>query len=131
MSSDWQQWLLVAAGGAFGGALRYAVSGWFARRVGETFPWGTLVVNASGAFLLALLMGSSAFGDASGGAPSNGMWLLLGVGVIGSYTTVSSLSLQTLSLAREGQLRAAAAYVGLSLFTGLAAGALGWWLVRI
>jgi CrcB protein len=55
----------------------------------------------------------------------------LGVGVIGSYTTVSSLSLQTLSLARDGQLRAAAAYVGLSLLTGLAAGALGWWLVRI
>ena len=131
MSSDWQQWLLVAAGGALGGALRYAVSGWFARRVGETFPWGTLVVNASGAFLLALLMGSSAFGTAASGTPSHGMWLLLGVGVIGSYTTVSSLSLQTLSLARDGQLRAAAAYVGLSLLTGLAAGALGWWLVRI
>jgi CrcB protein len=130
MSADWQQWLLVAAGGAMGGALRYAVSGWFARRVGETFPWGTLIVNASGAFLLALLMGSSAFGNASSGTPSNGIWLLLGVGVIGSYTTVSSLSLQTLSLAREGQLRAAAAYVGLSVITGLAAGALGWWLVR-
>ena len=125
MSASWQQWLLVAAGGALGGALRYTVSGWIAKRVGETFPWGTLVVNASGAFVLALLMGSPAFS----GAASNGVWLLVGVGVIGSYTTVSSLSLQTLSLAREGQLRLAAAYMGLSLITGLAAGALGWWLV--
>lgn len=124
MSAGWQPWLLVAAGGALGGALRYAVSGWIARWVGETFPWGTLVVNASGAFLLGLLMGS----PMSGGGPSNGAWWLLGVGVIGSYTTVSSLSLQALSLARDGQLRNAAAYVGLSLLTGLAAGALGWWL---
>ncbi|MEJ1095330.1 MULTISPECIES: CrcB family protein [unclassified Pseudoxanthomonas] len=127
MSADWQQWLLVAAGGALGGALRYTISGWVAQRVGETFPWGTLVVNASGAFLLALLMGSPIFS----GAPSNGAWLLLGVGVIGSYTTVSSLSLQTLSLAREGQVRVAVAYVGLSVVTGVAAGALGWWLVRL
>jgi CrcB protein len=127
MSGDWQQWLLVAAGGALGGALRYAISGWVAKRVGETFPWGTLLVNASGAFLLALLMGSSAFG----GNLSNGTWLLLGVGAIGSYTTVSSLSLQTLSLAREGQPRAAAVYVVLSVITGLAAAALGWWLVRL
>lgn len=130
MSADWQQWLLVAAGGALGGALRYAISGWVAKRVGETFPWGTLIVNASGAFLLALLMGSHVGSPASGG-PSNGAWLLLGVGVIGSYTTVSSLSLQTLSLAREGQLRAAAVYVGLSVIAGLAAGALGWWLIRL
>lgn len=127
MSTSWQQWLLVAAGGALGGVLRYAVSGWIAKRVGETFPWGTLVVNASGAFLLALLMGA----NASSGGLSNGTWLLLGVGVIGSYTTVSSLSLQALSLARDGQLRMAAAYVGLSVITGLAAGALGWWLVRL
>lgn len=124
MSAGWPQWLLVAAGGALGGALRYAVSGWIAGRVGETFPWGTLVVNASGAFLLGLLMGSPLLGD----GPSNGAWLLLGVGVIGSYTTVSSLSLQALSLAKDGQLRSAAAYVALSLLTGLAAGALGWWL---
>jgi fluoride exporter len=127
MSADWQQWLLVAAGGALGGAMRYTVSGWVAKRVGETFPWGTLIVNTSGAFLLALLMGS----PTSSGAPSNGMWLLLGVGVIGSYTTVSSLSLQTLALVREGQLRVAAIYVGLSVVAGLAAGALGWWLVRL
>lgn len=130
MSAGWQQWLLVAAGGALGGALRYAVSGWVAKRVGETFPWGTLIVNASGAFLLALLMGSHLGSHVSSG-PSNGAWLLLGVGAIGSYTTVSSLSLQTLSLAREGQLRAAMAYVGLSVIAGLAAAALGWWLVRL
>jgi len=127
MSAVWQPWLLVAVGGAVGGALRHVVSSWFAKRAGETFPWGTWVVNTSGAFVLALLMGSSAF---NGGA-SNGVWLLLGVGVIGSYTTVSSLSLQTLWLAREGRLRAASTYVVVSVVGGLAAAALGWWLTRL
>lgn len=128
MSADvgWQQWLLVAAGGAIGGVLRYAVSGWVAKRIGETFPWGTLAVNASGAFLLTLLIGSSVPGQAL----SDAAWWLLGVGVIGSYTTVSSLSLQTLSLAQAGQPRNAAIYVALSLVTGLASAALGWWLSR-
>lgn len=124
MTSVWLQWLMVAAGGAVGGALRYSVSGWFARRIGETFPWGTLIVNASGAWLLGILMGRLAAGSTT----TDNLWLLLGVGAIGSYTTVSSLSLQTLLLLKDRQLPRALAYLGLSLFTGLGAGALGLWL---
>jgi len=124
MSGLWLQWLMVAAGGAVGGALRYSVSGWFARRIGETFPWGTLIVNASGAGLLGALMG----GLATGSPATDGLWLLLAVGAIGSYTTVSSLSLQTLLLLKDRQRRRALAYLGLSLFAGLGAGALGLWL---
>ncbi|WP_454830794.1 fluoride efflux transporter FluC [Pseudoxanthomonas wuyuanensis] len=124
MSSLWLQWLMVAAGGAVGGVLRYSVSGWFARRIGETFPWGTLIVNASGACLLGVLMG----GLATGSPATDDVWLLLGVGAIGSYTTVSSLSLQTLLLLKDRQLPRALAYLGLSLVTGLGAGTLGLWL---
>jgi CrcB protein len=124
VDSVWGQWLLVAAGGAVGGALRYAVTGWFSRHTGERFPWGTLAVNASGALVLGLLMGRALI------APNahEPLWLLLGVGVIGSYTTVSSLSLQTLLLFRNGQTLRAFIYLAATLMTGLAAAAAGLWL---
>ncbi len=124
MTPWWQSLLMVAAGGALGGALRHAVSGWFGRRVGETFPWGTFAVNTSGAFALGMLLGSLGTGDAAHGR----LWLGLGVGVLGSYTTVSSLSLQTLLLARGREGRAALAYVVLSVGAGIAAGLAGLWI---
>ncbi len=89
--------LIVGLGGALGGMARFWVSGVVARWVGETFPWGTLVVNVSGSFtigLLATLLPSD--GDAQ-------LWLVLVVGILGSYTTVSSFSLQTLALVRDGE----------------------------
>jgi CrcB protein len=97
------QVLLVALGGAVGACARFWLSGVVARRVGETFPWGTLAVNASGAlavgFLAALLL--APHGAAAGGRGTP--WLALVVGVLGSYTTVSSFSLQTLALLRGGE----------------------------
>lgn len=121
------QWLAVAAGGAIGGMLRYWLSGWIARLTGERFPWGTLAVNSTGAMMMGLLLGLS-----SGLHTTEGdLWLLLGVGALGSYTTVSSLSLQTLLLAKGRQYRAAILYVLLSLVTGIAACFLGAWLGRL
>lgn len=124
MLTHWPALLLVALGGALGGALRHGVADWVARRVGGSFPWGTLAVNASGAFALGLLMG------AAGGLPTaqRELWLLFGVGVLGSYTTVSSLSLQTLLLARGGERGRALGYVALSLAAGASAVAGGWWI---
>jgi CrcB protein len=122
MSPWWQSLLLVALGGALGGALRHAVSGWVGRRYGETFPWGTWTVNISGAFALGVLFGAS---TTTGSAVPGPVWHLLGVGVLGSYTTVSSLSLQTLLLARGREYRAAGAYVLLSVLAGIAAAGLG------
>lgn len=120
----------MALGSAAGGMLRHAVSGWVARRIGETFPWGTLAVNVSGAFAIGMMAGAYA---ARGIAPAASWpWLLLATGVLGSYTTVSSLSLQTLLLMREGARKRAAGYLGASLLLGgiaVAAGeALGAWL---
>lgn len=88
---------LVLLGGILGGMARYAVSGFVGRRIGETFPWGTMVVNGSGAFGLGLL------GGAVGVGAGDAMWVAAAVGVFGSYTTVSSFSLQTLALARDGE----------------------------
>ncbi|WP_223115407.1 fluoride efflux transporter FluC [Luteimonas suaedae] len=120
----WMQLLCVMLGGAGGGALRYAVSGWIGRRVGDAFPWGTLTVNASGAFAAGWLIGV-AHADT---VQSRLLLLCLGAGVLGSYTTVSSLSLQTLLPARDGSVRRAAAYLLLSLATGLCAVFAGHWL---
>jgi CrcB protein len=113
----------VAFGSAVGGMLRHAVSGWVARRIGETFPWGTLAINVSGAFGIGMMAGAYA---ARGIEPAASWpWLLLVTGVLGSYTTVSSLSLQTLLLARDGARKRAAIYLGASLLLGGAAVAIG------
>jgi CrcB protein len=117
LSSWWIQWLAIASGGAIGGALRHVVSNRVARRTGEKFQWGTLVVNTSGAMALGFLLGSQGSLHMMGG----NLWLLLGVGVLGSYTTASSLSLQTLLMVRGREYRAATGYVLLSLVAGVAA----------
>jgi CrcB protein len=112
----------VAVGSAVGGAARFFVSGLIARRVGETFPWGTLVVNVSGAFALGLIAAAAGRG---GLAAAPGAWQFAVVGVLGSYTTVSSFSLQTLALARAGEMPRAVGNVALSLVLCLAAVAAG------
>jgi fluoride exporter len=91
----------VAIGSALGGMARYAVSGFVARRIGETFPWGTILVNISGA----LVIGGFAACVAPGGALEGNLVAqrLVMVGLCGGYTTFSSFSLQTLNLVRDGE----------------------------
>jgi fluoride exporter len=106
--------LAVAIGGALGGTLRFWVSGVVARRFGERFPWGTLVVNVSGAALIGAIAGLVlAPGSHSIGQPT--VWAVLVVGILGSYTTVSSFSLQTLALFRSGEPGRAAGNVAASV----------------
>jgi CrcB protein len=119
----------VILGSALGGIARYFVSGFVARRVGETFPWGTLIINVSGAFVIGIF-GALAEGNASLLAASDA-WLFAVTGFLGCYTTVSSFSLQTLSLARDGQTGSAAGYVVLSAALCPAAAALGFALVDL
>jgi CrcB protein len=119
--------LIVLVGGIVGGVARYAVSGFVARRIGETFPWGTLVVNISGSFAIGLL--AVWLGAESG----SNIWIAAAIGILGSYTTVSSFSLQTLALARDGEWLLVVQNVVLSVvlclgaaFAGLVAGAALW-----
>jgi len=117
--------LPVALGGAIGGVLRYHVAGVVASRLGDRFPWGTLVVNVSGAALIGALAGLIPVRPGIEGAAS-ALWLVLAVGVLGSYTTVSSFSLQTLALLRAGDPGRAFANVIGSLALCLAAAMLGY-----
>ncbi len=91
----------VSLGGVLGGITRFWLSGFVARRVGETFPWGTMFINVSGAFLIGLLAASAASHGTFAAVRS---WQFAVTGFLGCYTTVSSFSLQTLSLARDSEM---------------------------
>jgi CrcB protein len=95
-------YLWIAIGGALGSVARYACSSLAAHAVGETFPWGTLVVNVVGSFVIGF------FATLTG---PDGRWILppdarlfVTVGICGGFTTFSSFSLQTLNLVRAGEL---------------------------
>ncbi|XKE45701.1 fluoride efflux transporter CrcB [Halomonas organivorans] len=113
----------VALGGALGGMARLAVSEVVGRRLGRAFPWGTLAVNVVGTLAIGALAARSGWPSVVGPA-----WLALAVGGLGGFTTVSSFSLQTLTLWQEGRPAAALGNVLASLVLGLGAGGLGWWL---
>lgn len=116
--------LAAALGGALGGIARYGLSGLVGRRFGETFPWGTLAVNWSGALCIGL---AAALLDER----NHVMWYWIVYGFLGSYTTVSSFSLQTLELARGGEIRRALGNVALSLTGCWVAAACGIGLGRL
>lgn len=122
------QLLGVAIGGALGGAARFWLSGLIARRIGEAFPWGTLVVNLTGAFAIGVLAALLAERSAQAVLQMS-LWTGLVIGVLGSYTTVSSFSLQTLTLLRDGDYARAAGNVTASLIGCLAAVSAGYLLV--
>jgi CrcB protein len=113
-------WIFL--GGGLGSLARWGVSGWIASAFGETFPWGTIIVNVTGCFVIGL------FATATG---PEGRWLASAsfrqffmLGICGGYTTFSSFSLQTLNLAQDGQWFRAGANTILSLVLCL----LGVWL---
>jgi len=106
--------LLVAAGGAIGASARWAFGGWIADRLGPGFPWHTLVVNITGALLIGVLMGASVDRSLIGGD-----WrTFLGTGVLGGYTTFSTLAYESVRLMERGLVLQA----GLNMF---GSGALG------
>lgn len=113
----------VTVGSAFGGMARFFLSGVVGRRVGETFPWGTLAVNVTGSFAIGAIVAAVPIAPL---VRSPEFWQLAVVGFLGSYTTVSSFSLQTLALARDGDYRRAGGNVALSVGLCLGAAALGY-----
>jgi CrcB protein len=117
--------VLVLLGGFIGGILRFAVSGAVARAVGETFPWGTLVVNVTGDFVIGSLAGvASVVGGTMATAEFRNLVI---VGILGGYTTVSSFALQTLNLALDDERLRASLNVVLSVGLGLAMVGAGFW----
>jgi CrcB protein len=109
----------VMLGSALGGGARFLVSGLTANHFGETFPWGTLIVNATGSFIIGFF--STLTGpDGRVFVGSQGRQFVM-TGLCGGYTTFSSFSLQTLNLVRDGEMALAGANIGLSFAVCLAA----------
>ncbi|MBB5045732.1 CrcB protein [Rhodopseudomonas rhenobacensis] len=121
--------VFVALGSVLGGMARFWLSGVVARRIGETFPWGTLTVNVSGAFAIGVFGALAATGHGVFATP--GPWLFAVTGFLGCYTTVSSFALQTLALARDGESLRAISNVMFSLVFCLMAVALGFAATRV
>ena len=92
--------LFIAVGGAFGAVSRYLVQGWVQDFAGGRFPWGTLAVNVSGSFALGLVFALAM--DRAILAPEIRVPLM--VGFIGSYTTFSTLMLESWTLVEEGDV---------------------------
>jgi len=91
----------IAVGSALGGIARFFVSGVTAQLIGETFPWGTLIVNVTGSFIIgffATLTGP----DGRVFVGTTGRQFVM-IGICGGYTTFSSFSLQTLNLMNDGE----------------------------
>jgi CrcB protein len=106
-------YLWIAVGSALGGIARFALSSLIANWFGQTFPWGTLIVNVTGSFVIGF------FATLSG---PDGRLLVPGdirqfvmVGLCGGYTTFSSFSFQTMTLAQDGEFMRAGLNVGASV----------------
>ena len=118
---------LVAAGGAAGAVARHWVSGAMLRLFGPGWPHGTFVVNLLGGLLMGVLVGWLAF---RGGADHERWRLLLGVGVLGGFTTFSAFSLNVALMIQRRALGDAAAYVGASVALSVAALFVGLFVAR-
>lgn len=119
---------LVMGGGAVGAALRYQL-GRFAGQMapGTAWPWGTFSANLIGGFAMGLLTGWLARGGGVSGEPIR---LLLGVGVLGGFTTFSAFSLETMLMIERGDILLASGYALASVIGAIVALGVGLTVMR-
>ncbi len=118
--------LLVAVGGGVGSMLRYLVGRWALTNFGPGFPAGTWAVNIAGGLAIGLLMGWLARFDDD----SEQLRLLLGVGVLGGFTTFSAFSLEVFAMINRGEIGLAGAYAVSSVAGSVLAVMTGVYLMR-
>jgi CrcB protein len=94
-------YLLIGLGSALGGMFRYLCSGIAANLIGETFPFGTMIVNVAGSFIIGFF--ATLTGPDGRYFVSSDVRLFVMAGFCGGYTTFSSFSIQTLSLVNDGE----------------------------
>ena len=111
--------LWVALGSALGGLARYWVGAWVQAVAGAAFPWGTLLINVVGSFVIGLV--AAGIAERGWAVPAVDLRAFVMVGVCGGFTTFSSFSLQTLELLNAGRVAAALAYIGGSVVLCLVA----------
>ena len=124
--------LNVALGGAVGASLRYqlgrGITQWLGPQVVTAFPWATLAANVIGSLAMGLLAGWLA---RHGSGEGEQLRLLLGVGLLGGFTTFSAFSLEMMLLVERGQPLTALTYAAISVLAGLTALYVGLIVMRI
>ncbi|MGI9517536.1 MAG: fluoride efflux transporter FluC [Pirellulaceae bacterium] len=123
------KFLLVAAGGAIGAVCRYSISLLTVRMFGTSYPWGTLIANAAGSFCMGLLIGIMLGVGLQRNLDS--LYLFLGVGILGSCTTFSAFSGETLTLWLDGRQWAALGNVVGNVVVSLTACVIGFAIVQL
>ena len=119
--------LLICLGGAIGTGARYLTQLWALAAFGAAFPFGTLIVNTLGSFLIAFIVEMA--GTTNVISPD--VRLMLTAGVMGGFTTYSAFNFETTAYLRMGQWGTAAANVGATLLGCLAAGFAGVALAKV
>jgi CrcB protein len=110
------QYLVIGLGGALGSMLRFGIGSFIdtsVQKAGQIFPWGTIIVNITGCFLIGFVFTISTAEGRLFLSPLTRNFIT--IGILGGYTTFSSFSWQTLSLAQSGQWFGAAANLLLSV----------------
>lgn len=123
-----QAYFLVFLGAGIGGALRHGVNLGCARYCGTAFPWGTLVVNVVGSFVMGAIAGWLAF--KAGAGWSQPLRLFLTTGILGGFTTFSAFSLDAVLIWERGDAALAFGYVAASVLFSIAGLMAGLALVR-
>ncbi|MFN3912673.1 fluoride efflux transporter CrcB [Hyphomonas sp.] len=119
--------LLVAAGGAIGAALRHGAGLVSLRHLPSSWPWATFTVNVLGGFAMGMLVGWLALKAEGAGQD---LRLFLATGLLGGFTTFSAFSLETVNMIRAGEASKALAYIVLSVGCSVAALGLGLLLAK-
>jgi len=119
---------VIMLGGAIGSALRFLIASSIDRAAGMTFPWGTILVNILGSFVIGLFIGLT--GPEGPLSVSANMRAFVAIGILGGFTTFSSFSLQTMQLFHQGIYWQAASNVLISVMCCLLATGLGLFIAQ-
>ena len=122
-------WIAVAAGGALGSLGRFWLTGAMMTLTGPKFPWGTLLINVLGSFVIGLVAGITLTPARVGMHPDIRIFLM--TGVCGGFTTFSAFSLQTLELLQSGDVVPAFGYAVGSVVLCVIGTYCGWLLGRV
>lgn len=121
-----ERFLIVCGAGGLGCGSRYLVALWSARRLGTTFPYGTLIVNVVGSFAIMLVMELAV--RITDFSPN--LRLALTTGFLGGFTTYSAFDYESTTMLFDGQAARAGLNIAVTLAGCFAAGLLGLWLAR-
>lgn len=119
--------LIVGTGSFIGGAMRYLLSTYIKNMYGQTFPWGTLVVNLLGCFVFGIIFALFSKHNSA----NNTFCLLLTTGICGGFTTFSTFANESVQMIQNGNIGEFIGYMATSVIVGIALIALGYWIVKV